>query len=99
MNINHIFFDLDRTLWDFDKNSQDTLTQLVKRFYLQSRGIDSTENFINIYQSNNYYTNWLKNNYDINILSDSDFGDLNYNGILNITDIIILGVITSSSIK
>ena len=53
MNINHIFFDLDRTLWDFEKNSQDTLTQLIKRFELHSRGIDSVENFINIYKIHN----------------------------------------------
>jgi len=53
MNINHIFFDLDRTLWDFDKNSQDTLKQLVKKFELKSRGIDNPENFINKYKIHN----------------------------------------------
>jgi len=53
MNINHIFFDLDRTLWDFDKNSQDTLTQLVKRFELKRRGVDSSEKFINKYKIHN----------------------------------------------
>ena len=50
MEIKHIFFDLDRTLWDFDKNSQDTLLQLVKSFELTSRGIDSPEKFINKYK-------------------------------------------------
>ena len=53
MNINHIFFDLDRTLWDFDKNSQDTLIQLVEGFNLISRGIDNPENFINKYKIHN----------------------------------------------
>lgn len=28
MEVNHIFFDLDRTLWDFDRNSESTLRQL-----------------------------------------------------------------------
>jgi putative hydrolase of the HAD superfamily len=28
MMIEHVFFDLDRTLWDFDKNSHDALCQL-----------------------------------------------------------------------
>lgn len=27
-NYNHVFFDLDRTLWDFDTNSRETLTSL-----------------------------------------------------------------------
>ena len=53
MSIIHIFFDLDRTLWDFDKNSQDTLTQLVEGFDLISRGIDNPENFINKYKIHN----------------------------------------------
>ena len=33
---------------------------------------------------------WSPNNFDILILSDADFGDLNYNQILNISDVIIL---------
>ena len=53
MNINHIFFDLDRTLWDFDKNSQDTLIQLVEGFDIIRRGIDNPENFINKYKRHN----------------------------------------------
>ena len=35
MKYKHIFFDLDRTLWDFDKNSEKTLEQLYKDFGLQ----------------------------------------------------------------
>ena len=53
MSIIHIFFDLDRTLWDFDKNSHDTLIQLVESFDLISRGIDSPEKFINKYKIHN----------------------------------------------
>jgi putative hydrolase of the HAD superfamily len=36
MKYQHIFFDLDRTLWDFDKNSEKTLEQLFRDFSLQS---------------------------------------------------------------
>ena len=36
MKYQHIFFDLDRTLWDFDKNSEKTLEQLYRDFSLQS---------------------------------------------------------------
>lgn len=31
----HIFFDLDHTLWDFDKNAEATLRILLKRFNLE----------------------------------------------------------------
>lgn len=31
---NHIFFDLDRTLWDFHKNSSDTLLEIMDKFSL-----------------------------------------------------------------
>ena len=30
----HLFFDLDRTLWDFEKNSSETLTQLFYEYEL-----------------------------------------------------------------
>ena len=53
MNINHIFFDLDCTLWDFDKNSQNTLMQLIEYFELDSKGIDNPESFINNYRIHN----------------------------------------------
>jgi len=36
MKYQHIFFDLDRTLWDFDKNSEKTLEQLYRDFGLQN---------------------------------------------------------------
>lgn len=33
----HIFFDLDRTLWDFEKNSEATLIQIYEEFKLKDR--------------------------------------------------------------
>ena len=44
--IKHIFFDLDRTLWDFESNSHKTLLQLIKSFNLLEMGVDTPENFI-----------------------------------------------------
>ncbi|MFA8432903.1 MAG: YjjG family noncanonical pyrimidine nucleotidase [Marinifilaceae bacterium] len=32
----HIFFDLDRTLWDFDRNSEITLEEIYRDYQLQS---------------------------------------------------------------
>jgi putative hydrolase of the HAD superfamily len=49
----HIFFDLDHTLWDFEKNSAETLTELYNKFNLQNIGIDSLELFIKFYQNRN----------------------------------------------
>jgi FMN phosphatase YigB (HAD superfamily) len=37
----HLFFDLDRTLWDFDKNSKQALIQL----FSEARLIDSPVSF------------------------------------------------------
>ena len=50
-NIKHVFFDLDHTLWDYEKNSIETLTDLVYKF-----GIDkqvTVEKFLKVYQSVN----------------------------------------------
>ena len=33
-NIKHIFFDLDHTLWDFEKNSSLTFKFLIKKYDL-----------------------------------------------------------------
>lgn len=38
-----IFFDLDHTLWDYDRNCAETLAELHERFELPTRGIPSPE--------------------------------------------------------
>jgi putative hydrolase of the HAD superfamily len=48
----HIFFDLDRTLWDFDRNSKETLTELFFRHKLD-KFIDNPEVFVDIYHDVN----------------------------------------------
>ena len=53
MDIKHIFFDLDRTLWDFEKNSKETLTEIYNYFKLRERGILSLNNFIKVYIKQN----------------------------------------------
>ena len=67
-------------------------------------GFDLTQNYCTndqniIIQNNNSNqvlynisgeTNWQANNFELLILSDSDFGDLNFNQIINISDIIIM---------
>jgi len=45
----HIFFDLDRTLYDFDKSSYQTFEELYKVFTLKERGVTSIEKFYDTY--------------------------------------------------
>lgn len=41
----HLFFDLDHTLWDFEANSRQTLAELFEKFSLKTRGVDDLERF------------------------------------------------------
>ncbi|HLG35458.1 MAG TPA: YjjG family noncanonical pyrimidine nucleotidase [Bacteroidia bacterium] len=49
----HIFFDLDDTLWDFKRNSAESLHELYSHFNLKNVGVDSPEYFIRVYQERN----------------------------------------------
>ena len=46
----HLFFDLDRTLWDFETNSHETLLELHSRHGLAARGVGDAEHFITEYK-------------------------------------------------
>ncbi len=48
----HIFFDLDRTLWDFDKNSNETLNEIIIEFNLEEK-IQDTSDFQQRYTKHN----------------------------------------------
>jgi putative hydrolase of the HAD superfamily len=41
----HLFFDLDHTLWDFDRNSAESIAELYETFNLADVGIPSAEAF------------------------------------------------------
>ena len=45
MKYNHLFFDLDHTLWDFDRNSAECLVELFDTFRLADVGIASAAEF------------------------------------------------------
>jgi putative hydrolase of the HAD superfamily len=36
----HIFFDLDKTLWDFDRNSKEALVEIAESENFKNRGVD-----------------------------------------------------------
>jgi len=50
----HIFFDLDHTIWDFDKNAEEALHELYHIHQLGSIGLQSPELFIETYTRNNH---------------------------------------------
>jgi len=50
MKINHIFFDLDHTLWDFEKNSDLAFEAVFKKHQLKV----SLEKFLNYYRQINF---------------------------------------------
>jgi len=49
-NYKHIFFDLDHTLWDFDRNSRETLEELFEVYSLKNYGIHAFEDFVSTYR-------------------------------------------------
>lgn len=51
-NYKHIYFDLDRTLWDFDMNAMDALTRVYEKFRLE-RYFSGPAEFIEIYHKHN----------------------------------------------
>jgi putative hydrolase of the HAD superfamily len=52
-NYKHLFFDLDKTLWDFTENSKDTFLDLFAIFKLKEKGIPSVEIFHDNYNKHN----------------------------------------------
>jgi len=52
--IKHIFFDLDHTIWDFDKNAEETLNELYEHYQLHKLGLNSADEFIAAYTENNH---------------------------------------------
>ncbi len=48
----HIYFDLDRTIWDFETNSHEALTDIFYKYNLQNY-IESSKIFIETYKTHN----------------------------------------------
>jgi putative hydrolase of the HAD superfamily len=48
-----LFFDLDHTLWDFEKNSSDTLSELFALHRLEQFGLFNLETFLSTYNEVN----------------------------------------------
>jgi putative hydrolase of the HAD superfamily len=61
-----IFFDLDHTLWDFDRNSEETLQELYAQHRLSERGVPDEFVFIETYR---LYNKMLWNDYHLGKVS------------------------------
>lgn len=51
--IKHIFFDLDRTLWDFDRNTREALYELCEKYNLFNTGVTDFEDFYTVFNDKN----------------------------------------------
>ena len=54
-NYQHIFFDLDRTLWDFEANSLITLQEIFENRKLLDLGIPNFDTFLKYYKTYNIH--------------------------------------------
>ncbi len=52
--IKHIFFDLDNTLWDFEKNSREALSELFNRDGIEKQINAPFDDFIKVYEVINH---------------------------------------------
>lgn len=50
----HLFFDLDHTLWDFERNSAETLEELFETHGLRSHGVTSVADFQETFSRTNH---------------------------------------------
>ncbi|MDX5319650.1 MAG: YjjG family noncanonical pyrimidine nucleotidase [Bacteroidota bacterium] len=51
--IKHLFFDLDHTLWDFEANSNETLSELFEEHRLDTFGLFDFQRFMEAYSKKN----------------------------------------------
>ena len=54
MKYRHLFFDLDHTLWDFEKNANETLHTLYERHDFARYGTFSVNEFVSVYSDINH---------------------------------------------
>jgi putative hydrolase of the HAD superfamily len=69
MAYKHLFFDLDHTLWDFERNSAETLAELHAEFGLAAYGLYSVADFQRVFRATNVQ---LWRAYDTNQISQAE---------------------------
>jgi putative hydrolase of the HAD superfamily len=53
MKYKHLFFDLDRTIWDFDRNALITFQEIYQKYNLKELGVKYFEEFFSKYKFHN----------------------------------------------
>ncbi len=66
---NHLFFDLDHTIWDFDANAEETLIELYDLYRLSDKSEYTASHFVEVYKRINDSL-WAK--YRQNLISKED---------------------------
>lgn len=60
----HLFFDLDHTLWDFDKNTSEAIEEIYKIFHFSSWSFFTFDDFMKVFHEVNNYL-WDKFNHGL----------------------------------
>jgi putative hydrolase of the HAD superfamily len=87
----HVLFDLDHTLWDFDRNSSETLRDLFREHELGTRNLFSETDFLRKFKEIN---SRLWNLYDLNKIDKEYLRDERFRlvlGELGLSDNILAG--------
>lgn len=72
---NHLFFDLDRTLWDFDKSADETFMEIYEKYGLRQLGVPSVEVFHKVYTKHN---NSLWDQYRVGEITKQVLSDIRF---------------------
>lgn len=81
--IDHIFFDLDHTLWDYDRSARETLLEIYRNFDMEARGIREKK-FINAFHEVN---NKLWQKYNIGAIGREEIKNDRFKEVLRIVGI------------
>jgi putative hydrolase of the HAD superfamily len=98
-NKKHIFFDLDRTIWDFDKNAKETIFELYDDLELRKKGIDSPLIFFEAYEKIN---DWCWYEYRIGRLAKHELRTIRFEKTLEeffITDVVLADRLGTNYLK
>lgn len=76
--IDHVFFDLDRTLWDFDRNSKEALLEIFEDHRLGMKMLATAQEFLHVYETINerYWELFRKGSVDRPQLRQGRFADV-----------------------
>ena len=72
----HIFFDLDRTLWDFDAAAEVAFERIYDQYHLKDLGIPSAHEFHEVYHPLNEKLSFLVRRHRLLLLSGQDIPSL-----------------------